>query len=177
MQCEAKHGIRNIFALLQKDKKTKYYCPNCRNEKDLKKSKALSSTHDHETQGNTTPRNGNSGNSRRTARNEHQRPPWDDWLVCEEGLEEPPLSKKRVNGMSRGYNVEVSVSGGEEDKMEEEDTIKKKLDSLFSRASSRRRALQWKNPPSMVESFGELDKLMSQFAGRGGILWEIVTWI
>lgn len=165
MQCEAKHGIKNIFVILQKDKKTKYYCPKCRGDKDIKKPK-VSSEKDQEAQGSTPPKNSSTNNTRRTARTEHQRPPWDDWLVCEEGLEEPPLSKKKVNAGSRGgFNtVEVSVSGDED--RDDEDAIKKRLDSLFSRASSRRRALQWKTQPGTVESFAEADRLMNQFCGK-----------
>lgn len=166
MQCEAKHGIKNIFAILQKDKKTKYYCPKCRDHsKDIKKIKTL--VQDQDPQGSTPPKNGSTNNPRRNARTEHQRPPWDDWLVCEEGLEEPPLAKKKINSGSRGGygTVEVSVSG-DDDREDDEDVIKKRLDSLFSRASSRRRALQWKTQPGVVESFAEAERLMGQFAGK-----------
>jgi len=62
----------------------------------------------------------------------------------------------------------VSAASGDEDQMEEEeddeDLAKKKLDSLFRRNGARRRIAQARLT-STIETFSELDKLMTQFGG------------
>ena len=89
----------------------------------------------------------------------HLKPPLDDWLACEEGLDEPAVAKVRIS-------AEVSVSGEEDKCDEEEDVAKKRLDSLFTRTNVRRRILQWKPATSAVEGFSELDKLMNQYGSK-----------
>lgn len=106
--------------------------------------------------------------STKNAKNEHPRPPLDDWLACEEGLEEPSLVKVRVND-NRETKVGVSQNKEEEKAQEnvreEEDPIKKKLDSIFTKANNKKRNA-WKAITNVIESFNEVDKLMTQYGGN-----------
>jgi len=127
--------------------------------------------------GNNSPRNSHPGTPRKGqngGKNNNPRPPLDDWLTCEEGLEEPPVTKMRFNNDRRGTNVEVSAASGEDDQVieEEEDLVKKKLDSLFRRNGGRRRTHL--KPQVVVESFGDLDKLLTTFGGTKVLLKNLI---
>jgi len=162
------YGTKGLSVLSSRNKNYKYYCPRCRSNKSKNKPtldflEAPTTT----SRGNTSPKQSHPTTPRRSqvGKNGNTRPALDDWLACEEGLEEPGFTKIRVNNDRKGNTVEVSVSG-ETDKgdEEEEDLIKKKLDALFSRSSGRRRIQQWK-PVVSFEIFTELDKLMTQYGG------------
>lgn len=101
--------------------------------------------------------------NKQPSKNEHPRPPLDDWLACEEGLEEPSFVKVKVNE-NREATVEVSQPK-EEEKVQEEDPLKRKLDSLFNK-TGKRRTQQVKPAVPAFESFGEVDKLMTQYGGK-----------
>ena len=102
-----------------------------------------------------------SKNNNQHPKNEHPRPPLDDWLACEEGLEEPSFVKVRVND-NREATVEV-LQNKEEEKVQE-DPLKRKLDSLFTKSNKRRN--QMKPAITVIESFSEVDKLMTQYGGE-----------
>lgn len=175
IQCEDAYGFRIV------SKNAKYYCPKCRPNKGTRNHRPslnFLEVPPMNSRGNNSPRNSHPGTPRKgqNSKNTNQRPPLDDWLACEEGLEEPPVAKLRFNNDRRGTNVEVSVASADEDQMEEEDEdeediAKKRLDSLFRRGVSRRRIAQLR-VGSTIETFSELDKLMTQFGGKRPQLTE-----
>jgi len=173
IQCEDAYGSKII------SQHAKYFCPKCRpNRGGARNSRGPMSLLEIPptvvSRGNNSPRNSNPGTPRKGGKNANPRPPLDDWLTCEEGLEEPPVSKLRFNNDRRGTNAEVSAASGEEEQVieeEEEDLVKKKLDGLFRRSGARRRITQLK-PQINIESFTELDKLLIQFGGKKAQLNE-----
>lgn len=83
--------------------------------------------------------------------------------MCEEGLEEPLPNKMKINDRREAV---IEVPQVDKEKLQEEvDPLKKKLDSLFNKMSSKRKIPQSKPLVPLFESFGELDKLMGQYGG------------